>query len=177
MTFEETPVAGAFVIELQPIADDRGAFARTFCEREFADHGLAIRFPQWSISRNLRRHTLRGMHYQDAPHAEIKLVHCTRGAVHDVVVDLRKESPTYCRWFGVDLTAEGGRALYIPKGLAHGFQTLTDDAEVAYHISEFFVPGAGRGVRWDDPAFGIVWPEAPGRIMAERDRTYPDFVA
>ncbi|HRD75892.1 MAG TPA: dTDP-4-dehydrorhamnose 3,5-epimerase [Hyphomicrobiaceae bacterium] len=176
MKIAETPLAGAYVIELEPIADERGSFARSFCEREFAAAGLATRFPQWSVSRNATRHTLRGMHYQEAPHAEIKLVRCTAGSVRDVIVDLRTESRTYCKWFAVDLTAESGRALYIPEGFAHGFQTLTDNAEVTYHISAFYVPGAGRGVRWDDPAFAIAWPEAPARIMSERDRTYPDFV-
>lgn len=175
MKFFETPIPGAFVIELEPVGDERGSFTRTYCEREFAAAGLVTRFPQWSVSRNARTHTLRGMHFNAAPHEEIKLVRCTSGAVADVIVDLRKSSPTYCRWHRVNLDAASGRAFYIPAGVAHGFQTLTDDAEVTYHISEFYAADAGRGVRWDDPAFAISWPDAPARIMSERDRTYPDF--
>lgn len=176
MIFTETPLPGAFLIDLEPIEDERGSFSRIFCEREFAAAGLVERFPQWSVSRNRRKGTLRGMHFQDSPNAEIKLVRCTAGAICDVIVDLRRASPTYCRWFAADLSAANGRALYIPEGLAHGFQTLTDEAEVSYHISAFHVPGVGRGVRWDDPAFAIDWPQASERVISERDRSYPDFV-
>jgi dTDP-4-dehydrorhamnose 3,5-epimerase len=173
----ETPLRGSFVVDLAPNYDERGSFVRIFCEREFAAHGLLTRFPQWSLSRNHQRHTLRGMHFQRAPHAETKLVRCTRGAIYDCIIDLRPDSPTYCRWFSAELDCHGGRALYIPAGFAHGFQTLTDDTEVAYHISEFHVPDGGDGVRFDDPRFAITWPPAPVRIMSERDRSYPDFVA
>jgi dTDP-4-dehydrorhamnose 3,5-epimerase len=171
-----TPLQGAFVVEMQPIKDERGSFARFFCEREFAAASLVTRFPQWSVSYNTRRHTLRGMHFNVSPHEETKLVRCTSGAVADVIVDLRRSSLTYCRWQRVDLDAASGRALYIPAGFAHGFQTLTDDAVVTYHISAFHVADAADGVRWNDPAFGIEWPGAPERIMSDRDRTYPDHV-
>jgi dTDP-4-dehydrorhamnose 3,5-epimerase len=175
--FVETPVAGALVVEPQPIEDERGFFARTFSAEEFAERGLDVRVDQCSVSFNARAGTLRGMHYQAAPHGETKLVRCTRGAIFDVAVDLRPDSPTYLRWAGLELTAENGRALYVPEGCAHGFQTLTDGAEVLYQISTPYVPDAARGVRWDDPAFGIEWPEAPpgGRTMSARDAEYPDF--
>jgi dTDP-4-dehydrorhamnose 3,5-epimerase len=172
--FEETPLPGAYVIELERHADDRGWFARTFDAEGFREHGLDPTNLQCSVSQNARAGTLRGMHYQEAPHAEDKLVRCTRGAIFDAIVDLRPESSTYCRWFGLELDAEGGRELYVPKGFAHGFQTLADDTEVHYQMSQVYVPGAGGGVRWDDPAFGIEWPPVDERIMSERDRGYPD---
>jgi dTDP-4-dehydrorhamnose 3,5-epimerase len=175
--FRETSVVGAFVVEPERIEDERGSFARTFSVEEFAARGLDTRVDQCSTSFNLRAGTLRGMHYQLAPHAESKLVRCTRGAIYDVAVDLRPNSPSYLSWFGLDLSAENGNALFVPQGCAHGFQTLVHSSEVHYQISTPFFPAAARGVRWDDPAFGIEWPAPPseGRTMAPRDAAYADF--
>ena len=174
MRFTETKVAGAFVIEPEPIADERGFFARTWCREEFADHGLTPELAQANLSFNHRRGTLRGLHYQAAPHAEAKLVRVTRGAIWDLALDLRRDSPTYLAWFGAELSDANRHMLYVPEGCAHGFLTLTDDAEVAYQMSAPYAPQAARGVRFDDPAFGIEW---PGEVVVinERDRTYPDF--
>jgi len=174
MHFRETKLAGAVIVDLDPRADDRGFFARTFCEREFAGAGLPVRFPQCNLSRNKQAHTLRGMHYQAGPHHESKLVRCTAGAIHDVIVDLRPGSRTRFEWVGVDLTAENGRALFIPEGFAHGFVTLADGTDVFYQMGDFFQPEGARGARWNDPRFGIAWPVEP-RVIAERDATYPDF--
>jgi dTDP-4-dehydrorhamnose 3,5-epimerase len=173
----ETPVAGVYFAEPERIEDERGFFARTFSAAEFAARGLDTRVEQCSTSFNARRGTLRGLHFQAAPHGEAKLVRCTRGAIFDVAVDLRPDSPSYLRWVGAELSAGNGRALYIPEGCGHGFQTLVDDSEVHYQISTAYVPEAARGVRWDDPAFGIDWPPAPpgGRTMSARDAGYPDF--
>ena len=176
MKFAETSIAGALLVVPEPAEDERGAFARIFCQQEFAAHGLLTHFAQWSISTNKLRNTLRGMHYSVGPHAETKLVRPTRGAIFDVLVDIRPDSLTYLTWFGATLTAAEGRALYIPPGVAHGFQTLADDTEVTYHIDPAFDAGAGRGVRWDDPAFGIAWPEAAERILSARDAGYPDYL-
>jgi dTDP-4-dehydrorhamnose 3,5-epimerase len=173
--FEETPLRGAYVIDLERLADDRGFFARTWCQREFAERGLETRIVQMSISFNTSAGTLRGLHYQAAPHAEVKLVRCIAGAIFDVIVDLRPQSPTFRRSFSVTLSADTRRMLYIPREFAHGFQTLADQTEVEYQMSEFYDPDASRGVRWNDPAFGIDWPPAESRIMNDRDRTYPDF--
>jgi dTDP-4-dehydrorhamnose 3,5-epimerase len=170
-----TEIPGAFVVESEPIADERGFFSRIFDADEFATRGLEIDFPQWSISYNERRGTLRGMHLQRDPHAEAKLVRCTRGSLYDVVLDLRPDSPTFRRWAAVELSEENRLALYIPKGLAHGFQTLAPATEVVYAMSERFEPSAADGVRWDDPAFGIEWPETEQRVMSEKDRSWPDF--
>jgi dTDP-4-dehydrorhamnose 3,5-epimerase len=174
MRFTETKVAGAFLIEPEPIADERGFFARTWCREEFADHGLTGELAQANISFNHRKGTLRGLHLQAAPHAEAKLVRATRGAVWDLALDLRRDSPTYLAWFGAELDDANRHMLYVPEGCAHGFLTLTDDAEVAYQMSAPYAPQAARGVRFDDPAFGIEW---PGEVVVinERDRTYPDF--
>jgi dTDP-4-dehydrorhamnose 3,5-epimerase len=174
MIFTETPLAGAYVIDVEQHADERGFFGRTYCAREFERHGLSSRLVQCSISYNRRQGTLRGMHYQAAQNAEAKLVRCTAGAIYDVVVDLRPGSKTLCEWFGVELTAENRRALFIPEGLAHGFLTLADTSEVFYQMSEFYAPDAARGVRWDDPAFGIEWP-APVAVISVRDSSYRDF--
>jgi dTDP-4-dehydrorhamnose 3,5-epimerase len=174
--FIETPLPGAWLIELEPIADDRGWFARTFCTEEFAARGLDPAVVQCNASFNSRSGTLRGMHYQAEPHGEAKLVRCTRGAIFDALVDLRPESPAFCRWTGCALTATNGRMLYAPAGTAHGFVTLADDSEVLYQMSHRYVPDAARGVRFDDPAFGIEWPVAPA-VVSERDRSYPDFRA
>lgn len=174
MIFQETPLKGAFVIQPERREDARGFFARTWCQREVEVHGLNPRLVQCSISFNLRKGTLRGLHYQAAPHEEAKLIRCTMGAIHDVVVDLRDDSPTFRGHFAIVLSAENRQMLYVPEGFAHGFQTLEDNTEVSYQMSEFFAPESARGVRWDDPAFGIAWPPAD-RIIAERDRSYPDF--
>jgi dTDP-4-dehydrorhamnose 3,5-epimerase len=175
MILRETSVAGAFIVEPEPHADERGFFARTWCAGEFAARGLAARFVQASVSYNRHRGTLRGLHYQVAPHAEAKLVRCTRGAIFDVAVDLRPDSATYRRHTAVVLDADNRLALYVPEGCAHGFQTLADDTEVLYQMSAAHAPQAARGVRWNDPAFAIPWPPAD-RIIAERDRRYADFV-
>jgi dTDP-4-dehydrorhamnose 3,5-epimerase len=174
--FSALPLPGAFLIEPEPHEDERGAFARIWCEREFEAHGLDTSVAQSSISINRRAGTLRGLHYQAAPHEEVKIVRCTHGAIFDAIVDLRHGSPTFCRPYSVVLSAANHRMLYIPKGFAHGFQTLEDDTEVFYQISEFYSPEHARGVRWDDPAFGITWPEDE-RTIVDRDRTYPDFDA
>jgi dTDP-4-dehydrorhamnose 3,5-epimerase len=174
--FLPTPLHGAWVIELEPIVDDRGWFARSFDAEQFREHGLNPEVVQSNISFNARQGTLRGMHYQADPHAESKLVRCVRGAIFDVAVDLREDSPTFCSWHAVELSAENRLALYIPPGMAHGFQTLSNDCLVLYEMGARYAPEAGRGVRWDDPAFGIEWPHAPGgRIMSHKDRDYPNF--
>ncbi len=175
MIFKPTPLAGAMIVEPEPIEDPRGFFARSWCRREAEAHGLDPRVVQCNISFNAKKGTLRGMHYQVAPHAEAKLVRCTRGAVHDVIIDLRAGSATFKRHFAIVLTSSARRMLYVPQGFAHGFQTLDDDTEVFYQMSEFHAPESARGVRWNDPAFSIRWPDvAP--ILSERDREYPDFV-
>jgi dTDP-4-dehydrorhamnose 3,5-epimerase len=174
MRFTDTFLAGVVVIDPEPAADERGAFTRTFCTEEFAARGLNSAVAQCSTSLNHRRGTLRGLHYQLAPHAECKLVRCTRGSIYDVAVDLRPDSPTYRRWLSVELSGENGRMLYIPEGLAHGFQTLEDDSEVAYQMSRGFSPEHYRGVRFDDPAFGVNWP-FPVSVISERDLGYPTF--
>jgi dTDP-4-dehydrorhamnose 3,5-epimerase len=174
--YTETKLKGAFVVDLEPREDDRGFFARTFCAREFEQHGLNPRLVQSSISFNKQRGTLRGMHWQDAPHAECKLVRVTRGAIYDVIIDLRRDSQTFRKWFGVELSADNHRQLYVPEGFAHGFQTLSDNTEVAYQMSEYFAPESARGVRWNDPVFAIEWPQVERRIMNERDASYPNFV-
>jgi dTDP-4-dehydrorhamnose 3,5-epimerase len=173
--FTETPLAGAFLIDLEPVGDERGFFARSFCRREFASHGLNPDLAQCNISLNLRRGTLRGMHWQAAPHQEAKLVRCTRGAIHDVIIDLRHGSATFAAHFSTDLTAVDRRMLYVPEGFAHGFLTLEDDTEVFYQMSEFFAPESAHGVRHDDPAFGIRWP-IEIQVVSDRDRSYPDWV-
>lgn len=174
MIFTKTTVVGAWVIEPERFEDERGFFARTWDMDEFAGRGLNARLAQCSISYNGARGTLRGLHYQAAPYEEAKLVRCTTGAIFDVVVDLRRDSLTFRRWFGIELSAENRLALYLPEGCAHGLLTLTDDSEVLYKISEVYVPEAARGVRWDDPAFGIDWP-GDVVVMNDRDRSYPDF--
>jgi dTDP-4-dehydrorhamnose 3,5-epimerase len=175
--FRETAIEGAFVVEPERIEDERGFFARTFSADEFEARGLDARVDQCSTSFNASAGTLRGLHYQTAPHGESKLVRCTRGAIHDVAVDLRPDSASYLRWFGVELSADEGHAFFVPEGCAHGFQTLVDASEVLYQISTPYVPEAARGVRWDDPAFEIEWPDPPGkgRTMSARDAAYPDF--
>jgi dTDP-4-dehydrorhamnose 3,5-epimerase len=169
--FTETELSGAYIVDPERAADERGYFARTFCADEFAAHGLETRFVQCSISFNPQKGTLRGLHYQAPPHQEVKVVRCTRGAIFDVAVDIRPDSSTFGRWTAAELTAGNGRALYIPQGFAHGFQTLSDDAEVYYEISARYVPESVRGVRWDDPELAITWP-IPNPVLGERDRRW-----
>ncbi len=171
MIFIETKLKGSYIIELEPIKDERGFFARSFCQKEFEEHGLNLHIAQCNVSYNKKKGTLRGMHYQVAPHEEVKLVSCIRGKIFDVIIDLRTASPTYCEWFAVDLSAEDYKMLYIPKSFAHGFQTLKDNTVVFYQMSEFYYPECARGVRWNDPAFGIEWP-LPNPIISRKDRAY-----
>jgi dTDP-4-dehydrorhamnose 3,5-epimerase len=175
--FTETELAGVWRVEVERHEDERGFFARTFDADEFAARGLATRFPQCSVSFNARVGTLRGMHYQAAPHQEAKLVRCTAGAVYDVALDLRPGSPTWGRWTAAELSAANRAALYVPEGCAHGFQTLAEATEVFYQISAAHHPASARGVRWDDPAFAVAWPDAERRVISARDRAYPDFAA
>ena len=174
MIFRETKLKAAHVIEPEQLEDERGFFARTFCAEEFEAHGLNPRFVQCNISLSKKKGTLRGMHYQVEPHAEAKLVRCTRGAAYDVIMDLRPESPTFKQWSATELTADNGLMLYVPEGSAHGFLTLENDTELFYQMSEFHCPDFAGGVRWDDPAFNIEWPAAFAIISAS-DRCYPDF--
>ena len=174
MMFLEKSLKGAFIIEIEMQEDHRGFFARSWCQREFEAHGLNPRFVQCNVSFNKKKGTLRGMHYQVAPYAEAKLVRCTMGSIYDVIIDLRPESPTFMDHYAVVLSAENRKAVYIPEDFAHGFQTLEGNTEVFYQMSEFYVPGCVRGVRWDDPAFGIQWPPDE-RIISDKDRAYPDF--
>lgn len=175
MLFTETKLKGAYIIEPERIVDERGFFARTWCRDEYANHGLNTTLAQCNISYNAKRATLRGMHYQAAPHAETKLVRCTMGAIYDVIIDLRPESPTLKQWVAVELSAMNRRMLYIPARFAHGFQTLEDHSEVFYQMSELYAPEYARGVRWNDPAFGIEWPAVEQRIMSARDAGYADY--
>lgn len=176
MRFLGSALPGVWVIELDPIGDERGWFARAFDADAFKARGLDHRVVQCNISLNARRGTVRGMHYQAEPHSEPKLVRCVRGSSFDVALDLRSDSPGYCRWHGVELSAENHRALYLPPGVAHGYQTLADETELFYQMGYHHVPEAARGVRWDDPAFGIEWPHVAGEpVISERNRSYPDF--
>ncbi len=174
MKFTPTKIAGVWIVDMERHEDERGWFARTWCAEEFRKHGLNPRLAQCSVSFNRRRGTLRGMHWQSAPHEEAKLVRCTRGAIFDLALDMRLSSRTFKQWVGVELTPENGRALYVPEGCAHGFQTLADDSEVFYQMNGYHYPECARGARWDDPAFGIEWP-LPEPILAARDRNYVDF--
>jgi len=173
--FKETKLKGAYIIEIETAEDERGFFARSFCQKEFEEHGLNFRIVQCSLSYNKKKGTLRGMHYQVAPYEEAKLVSCIRGAIYDVIIDLRADSPTYYQWFAVELTADNYKMVYIPAGFAHGFQTLDDNTTVFYQMSEFYHPECARGVRWDDPAFGIEWP-IKNYIISAKDRKFPDFI-
>jgi dTDP-4-dehydrorhamnose 3,5-epimerase len=174
MIFTQTELENAFVIDLEQRGDERGFFARAWDENEFRDHGLNPRLVQCNVSFNHRAGTLRGMHFQHAPHAEAKLVRCTRGAIYDVIVDLRPDSATFKRWIGVELTEENRRMLYVPEGFAHGFQTLADGTETFYQVSEFYAPGAEGGVRYDDPAFGIEWPREV-TVISPKDAAWDAF--
>jgi dTDP-4-dehydrorhamnose 3,5-epimerase len=175
MIFTETPLNGAYVIDLEPKPDNRGFFARAWCQNEVEAQGLLARIVQCNLSFNEKAGTLRGMHYQLPPYQEVKVVRCTRGAIWDVIVDVRKESPTYKKWFGVELTADNRRALYVPEGFAHGYVTLVPQTETFYQVSEFYAPGYEAGIRWDDPAIGIEWPDPPMQVISEKDAAYPDF--
>jgi dTDP-4-dehydrorhamnose 3,5-epimerase len=174
MIFTETTLKGAFLIEPERRQDERGFFARTWCQREFAAHGLYTQWVQCNLSFNTQKGILRGMHYQAAPYAEAKLIRCSMGAIYDVIIDLRPESLTFCQWVAVELTSDDRRMLFVPAGFAHGFQTLTEGTEVFYQMSQFYAPECARGVRWDDPAFKISWPDGQ-RLISERDRSFPDY--
>jgi len=174
MIFTKTPVDGAYIIELQRLEDERGFFARSFCQHEFQEHGLNPNVAQCNISYNQIKGTLRGMHFQAAPHEEAKLVSCIQGAIYDMIIDIRPCSSSYGHHFAIELTAEKHNALYVPEGFAHGFLTLEPHTSVFYQMSEFYASGYGRGFRWNDPAFNIKWPEPP-RLISERDANYPNY--
>ena len=174
MKFLETPLKGAFIVEIEPIEDSRGLFARSWCKREFETHNLNPELVQCNISFNIKKGILRGMHYQIKPFEEAKLVRCTRGAIFDVIIDLRADSPTFKDWVAIELTDKNRKMLYIPERFAHGFQTLKDNTEVFYQMSEYYSPEHSRGIRWNDPSFSIQWPEDK-RIISKRDQQYPDF--
>ena len=175
ISFKETKLKGAFVIDPERFNDDRGFLARSFSAKELESHGLNPRIAECNISFSRKRYTVRGMHFQKPPNAQAKLVRCTKGAIYDVIIDLRPESPTFKQWIGEELTAENRRMLYVPEGFAHGFQTLEDDTEVFYQISNFYTPGSEGGVRWNDPVFAIDWPATDGITINDRDMSYPDF--
>ncbi len=174
MIFTELPLAGAFVIDLEPRRDERGFFARAFCAREFEQHGLKTGIVQANLSQNAHKGTVRGMHYQRAPHAEVKMVRCVSGTIFDAIIDLRPDSLTYLRWTGIELSHENRRMLYVPEGFAHGYQALTDDSEVLYLVTEFYSPQDEAAIRWNDPRFGIAWPIADA-ILSPKDTVHPDF--
>lgn len=173
--FNETELKGAFVIEPERFDDERGFFARSFSDKEFAAAGIEARLVECNISYNLKKHTIRGMHFQSAPHAQAKLVRCTAGAILDAIIDLRPASPTFGKWIGVELTSRNHLMLFVPEGFAHGFQTLADETEVFYEVSDYYAPASCGGVRWNDPAFSIDWREKKNVIINERDSSYPDF--
>jgi len=175
LIFKETKLKGAYVIELEQLQDERGFFARSFCKEEFEEHGLNLHIVQCNISHNKKKGTLRGMHYQIAPHEEAKVVSCMRGSIYDVIVDLRPDSDTYCQWFAIELSANNYKMLYIPEGFAHGFQTLEDDTVVFYQMSELYHPECARGVRWDDLSFEIEWPSNL-KVISKKDLSYVDFL-
>lgn len=176
MKFIPTGLAGAWIVEPERLEDERGYFARTFCREEFGAHGLNPELVQCNVSFNAKKSTLRGMHYQASPHEEAKLVRCTRGAIFDVIIDIRPASTTFKKWFSAELSAVNGRALYVPEGFAHGFQSLEDGSEVFYQMSAAYSPDAARGVRWNDPAFGIHWPMTDP-VVSQRDAAFADFVS
>jgi dTDP-4-dehydrorhamnose 3,5-epimerase len=174
MNFSDTRLRDAKLITVVTRGDERGSFARTFCAETFGAAGLATHYPQANHSANVRKGTLRGMHFQRAPHREVKVVRCVKGAIHDVIIDLRRESPTYLHWQGFNLTEENGAMLYVPGGFAHGFQTLVDDTHVIYQVSHPYTPSAEGGVRWNDPAFAVTWPLEP-TVLSPKDAAWPDF--
>jgi dTDP-4-dehydrorhamnose 3,5-epimerase len=172
--FVETKLKDAHIIEIEQLEDTRGFFARSWCRKEFDEHGLISTVVQANISWNKKRGTLRGMHYQILPYEEVKLVRCSRGSIYDVIIDLRKDSPSYMQWLGVELKADDYKLLYVPGGFAHGFQTLEDDTETVYQVSQFYTPGAEAGLRWDDPTFNINWP-LEVQVISDKDRNWPDY--
>ena len=174
MTFKETKLQGSFIIESEMLIDERGAFSRTFCRRDFENHGLNGNISLCSISLNKKKNTLRGMHYQKYPHAEAKLVRCSRGLIYDVIVDLRCDSSTFKQWISTEMSAENRKMVYVPEGFAHGFQTLTDNAEVVYQMSQFYSPSHANGFRWNDPSFRIEWP-SENLVISLKDQNYTDF--
>ena len=175
MKFTETKLKGAFIVEIEKIADDRGFFGRSWCLKEFEARGLTSRVVQTNVSSNRKKATLRGMHYQIAPYQESKLIRCTRGAIYDVIIDLRPESPTYKKWTGVELTADNYGLFFVPEDFAHGFITLVDNTEITYQVSQFYTPGSEKGIRFNDPAFNIQWPLEVS-VISEKDRTWPDYM-
>ena len=174
MIFTETPLAGAYIIDLEPRTDHRGFFARIWCQDEMAQHGLKGEIVQSNLGFSLKKGTLRGLHFQTAPYAEVKTVRCTRGAVYDVIVDLRPDSKTYKQWFGIELTPDNHKAIYVPEGFAQGWLALTDNSEIYYHTTQRYAPSAASGIRYDDPAFGIEWP-IPITVISDQDRSWPDY--
>ena len=174
MRFQNTDLDGAWLIDLEPVCDNRGFFSRTFCVNEFKANGMETHFVQHSLAYSARRGTLRGMHFQSAPHSEVKVVECSKGAIFDVIIDIRPQSPTFGQWRGFELSAGNHRQLYIPKGFAHGLQTLANDTEVRYLISAPYEPSAARGLRYNDPAFAIAWP-LPVAVVSSKDQAWPDF--
>jgi dTDP-4-dehydrorhamnose 3,5-epimerase len=175
MNFIDTAVKDAFIIDIEKKTDDRGFFARTWCKKEFEEHGLQEDLVQANLSFNKRKGTLRGLHYQLSPYAESKLVRCTKGAIYDVIIDLRSHSPTFRHWIGVELTEDNYRMLYVPEGFAHGYQTLQDNSEVVYHVSQCYVPNAELGIRWDDPSFKIEWPITEEWTISSKDQMWPNY--
>lgn len=177
MIFNKTKLDGAYIIEMEPIGDHRGFFARAWCTKEFQVHNLITQFVQANLTYSPKRGTVRGLHYQIAPHQEVKLVRCTRGATYDVIVDLRPDSPTYKQWLAVELTADNHKMIYIPAGFAHGYQILMDNTEVFYQVGQFYAPEYERGARWNDSAFGIDWPITNPLILSDKDKNWPDYPA
>ncbi len=175
MNFIETKIAGAYIIELSPRMDDRGFFARTYCEKEFEKAGLVHHFAQGNMSRSVHAHTLRGMHYQINESAEVKVIRCVRGKIQDVIIDIRPDSATYCEYISIELSEENNRMLYVPKGFAHGFLSLTPNSEITYMVSNEYSPTNERGIRWNDPAFNIEWQATP-QIISDKDNIHPDFI-
>ena len=175
MIFKKTQLKDAFIIQAEKLEDERGFFARTWCKSEFETQGLNTRLVQVNVAFNKKKGVLRGMHYQVTPYEETKLIRCTKGAIYDVIIDLRESSPTYKQWMGVELTQDNYRMLYVPEGFAHGYQTLEDNTEVSYQVSQFYAPDSEKGVRWDDPTFNIKWPEVEERIVSEKDQMWSDY--
>lgn len=175
MIFEETKLSGAFIISVEKRADERGFFGRAWCLHELEEHGISMKFVQANVSFNHRKETLRGLHYQTDPYQEAKFMRCTRGAIYDVIVDLRPQSPTYKQWIGVKLTEDNYQMLYVPEGFAHGYQTLENNTEVYYPTTQFYSPVAERGLRWNDPAIGIIWPQTDNLIISDKDNSWPDY--
>ncbi len=175
MIFKETKLKGAYVIDIEKLNDERGFFARAWCQKEFIDNGLESNLAQVNVSYNKVKGTLRGMHYQMSPYQEVKIVRCTKGAIYDVIIDLRAESPTFKKWIGVELTSDNYRLLYVPEDFGHGFQTLVDNTEITYQVSQFYSPGAERGIRWNDPVLEIDWPLKPSMI-SDKDKNWPDYL-